>query len=113
LGEVDAFSIPGLKCYFGSNDHYPQHFEVLKRGQWVIRVFFLRSTRKRGLSWDYKSRWKGAVVVVAEAQEILEMVLAHKRRLLSEWNKKVCAAREEKEDLKYEHKKKSGVARRG
>jgi len=111
LGEVGAFSIAGLKCYFGSNDHYPQHFEVLKRGAWVIRVFILRSNRKRGLNWEYKNRWAGAVVSAAEEKEILEMVLSHKRRLLREWNEKVSVAREE--DKNHEHKQTSPGARSG
>jgi hypothetical protein len=97
LGEVDAFSIPGLKCYFGSNDHYPQHFHVLKRGHWIIRVFILRSTRTLGLNWNYKFRWKGATLSPEEEGQLLRAVLAHKRRLLREWNDKVCVARERKD----------------
>lgn len=112
LGDVKAFSIPGLKCYFGSNDHLPQHFEVWKRGYWVIRVYILRTTKKRGLYWKLKTRWRGAAVDIADEQEILKWVLAKKRRLLIEWNNKVCDARNKK-DRKHEHKKKSGGTRRG
>jgi hypothetical protein len=54
MGEVDAFQVPGLKCYFPSGDHYPHHFEVLRRGEYIIRVYFPRTSRKRGLNWDYK-----------------------------------------------------------
>jgi len=112
LGDVDAFSLAGLKCYFGSNDHYPQHFEVLKSGKWVIRVFILRSSKKRGLNWNYKTRWQGAALHATEEQEILEMVLAHKRHLLNEWNSKVCLAREKK-GLNHGRKRRSPGARRG
>src|SRR5437773_30378 len=93
VGDVVAFSIAGLKCYFGSNDHFPQHFEVLKRGNWVIRVFFLRSTRVRGLSWEYKKQWKGAFGSREEAI-VLRLVLANKRLLLQEWRKRVCQAQD-------------------
>ncbi len=108
MGEVDAFSISGLKCYFSSNDHYPQHFEVQKRGYWVIRVYIIPSTRKRGLIWKYKYHWRGDVSAVEE-KAILEMVCSHKRELLSEWNTKVCVARERKRT--HEQKRKPGGAR--
>ena len=41
MGTVDAFSIPGLRLWFNSSDHLPQHLHVTKRGEWEIRVFFL------------------------------------------------------------------------
>src|SRR5579862_334654 len=96
LGNVEAFVITGLKCYFGSNDHYPQHFEVLKRGHWLIRVFIIASGKKNGLDWNYKKQWKGEVRSSDEAL-ILAMVVQHKRRLLREWDQKVVAAQNRKE----------------
>lgn len=93
MGDVDAFCLPGLKCYFGSEDHYPQHFEVLRRGQWRIRVFFLQTNRKRGLSFEYKKTPHTADVSPQDQATLLDMVLTHKRRLLREWNSKVRAAR--------------------
>jgi hypothetical protein len=92
MGEVDAFRIDGLKCYFPSADHYPQHFEALRPGGYVVRIFFLRTTRKRGLNWEYKLRL-GGELTRAEEEALLEMVLRHKRRLLAEWNRKVCPDR--------------------
>ena len=100
VGDVEAFAIPGLKCYFGSNDHYPHHFEVYKRGDWLIRVFFIRTTRKRGLNWEYKGRgWKQGPSR-AEEDTLLTLVLKNKKRLLREWNTKVCPAceREDNDD---------------
>lgn len=51
-------------------------------------------------------------MLAADEQDLLEMVLTHKRRLLSEWNSKVCVAHA-KEDIKHERKKKSGGAHGG
>jgi hypothetical protein len=97
MGDIDAFGLPGLKCYFGSEDHYPQHFEVLRRGQWRIRVFFLQTTRKRGLSFDYKKAARQSDVSVGDEADLLAMVLKHKRHLLREWNLKVRASRARKQ----------------
>jgi hypothetical protein len=97
VGDVDAFAIPGLKCYFGSEDHYPQHFEVLRRGEWRIRVYFLRTSNKNGLVFDYKKAPRRAEVSPADRDVIFAMVMQHKRRLRREWNAKVRAARERAE----------------
>lgn len=92
MGEVDAFKIDGLKCYFPSNDHYPQHFEVLRRGGYVLRIFFLRTNKKRGLNWEYKLRLGGELSSMDE-EVLFQMVMRHKRRLLREWNQKVSPGR--------------------
>lgn len=92
MGEVDAFQVPGLKCYFPSGDHYPHHFEVLRRGEYIIRVYFLRTSRKRGLNWDYKRQMDGELRA-EDAEVLYELVMKNKRRLLREWNEKVCPDR--------------------
>jgi hypothetical protein len=104
LGEVKAFRVEGLKCYFGSNDHYPQHFEVSKRGCWVIRVYILRSNRKRGLNWDYKLGPWAAGPLPAEREELLALVLRHRKRLLSQWNTDVNVATQRKESFRTSQK---------
>jgi hypothetical protein len=94
MGDVEAFAVPGIKCYFPSADHYPQHFEAYRRGKYVVRVFFLRTTRTRGLNWDYKLQMRGGEFTAADQQALYERVMKHKRRLLREWNAKVCTQRE-------------------
>jgi hypothetical protein len=59
MGKVDAFKLDGLKCYFPSADHLPQHFEVYRPGAYVVRIYFLRTNKKRGLNWDYKRMMGG------------------------------------------------------
>jgi len=104
LGDVKAFRVEGLKCYFGSNDHYPQHFEVSKRGCWVIRVYILRSNRKRGLNWEFKLGPWAAGPLPAEKDEILALVLRHKRRLLRQWDSDVVVAKQRKETFRTSQK---------
>lgn len=93
MGDVDAFQVPGFKCYFPASDHYPQHFEVYRRGEYVVRIFFLRTGRKRGLNWEYKLQMRGGCFDAAAQDVIYELVMKNKRRLLSEWNAKVCPDR--------------------
>lgn len=93
MGDVEAFAVPGIKCYFPSSDHDPQHFEAYRRGAWVVRIFFLRTTRKRGLSWEYRMQTRGRQFTPEEQDIVFDLVTKRKRRLLREWNAKVCPDR--------------------
>lgn len=93
MGDVESFTVHGIKCYFPSADHLPHHFEAYRRGKYVVRVFFLRTTRKRGLNWDYKLQMRGGSFDAADQDAIYEMVMKHKRKLLREWRTKVCPDR--------------------
>jgi hypothetical protein len=93
MGDVDAFQVPGIKCYFPAADHYPQHFEVYRRGAYVVRVFFLRTNRTRGLNWEYKLQMRGGEFSAADQEAVFELVMKNKRKLLREWNDKVCPDR--------------------
>jgi hypothetical protein len=93
MGDVDAFRVPGIKCYFPAADHYPQHFEVYRRGAYVVRVFILRTTRKRGLNWEYKLQMRGGEFGAGDREAVYELVIKNKRKLLREWNEKVCPDR--------------------
>ena len=92
MGEVDAFQIDGVRCYFPSADHLPQHFEVYRRGAYVVRIFFLRTGKRRGLNWNYKRKMEGEFGP-AEQEMVFNLVMKHKRRLLGEWRRKVCPDR--------------------
>ena len=73
MGDVEAFAVAGIKCYFPSADHYPQHFEAYRRGAYVVRVFFLRTNRTRGLNWEYKLQMRGSEFGAADRDALYEM----------------------------------------
>ena len=51
MSRVESFSVPGVECWFYSNDHRPPHFHARRRGEWSVRVFFLEEeARKTGES---------------------------------------------------------------
>lgn len=85
--------MPGFKCYFPAADHDPQHFEVYRRGEYVVRIFCLRTNRKRGLSREYKLRMRGGIFHPAQQDAIDQQVMKRKRKLLRDWNAKVCPDR--------------------
>lgn len=110
MGEVEAFSLPGLKCYFASADHYPAHFEVLRRGHWLIRVYFLRTSNTNGLVFAYKKAPRRSKVSRADEEALFAMVMKHKRRLRREWNAKVQCAVEHNELAERATKRDSAIA---
>lgn len=75
----------------GSLSH---HFEAYRRGQYVVRIYFLRTTRKRGLNWDYKLQMRGGHFDAADRQVLYALVMRHKRKLLRQWRTQVCTERE-------------------
>lgn len=91
MGEVDAFHVPGFKCYFPASDHYPPALRGLPPGG-VRGAHLLFARRKRGLKWEYKLQMRGEFGP-AEQAALFEQVMKHKRRLLREWNAKVCLDR--------------------
>ena len=40
MPKVACLEIPGLTCWFWSNDHNPPHFHVKREGEWELKVKF-------------------------------------------------------------------------
>ena len=40
MPKVACFEIPGLSCWFWSNDHNPPHFHMKRQGEWELIVNF-------------------------------------------------------------------------
>lgn len=87
MGKVEAFEVPGLDLRFPAGDHLPYHFHAVKRGCWHIRVVIKRCSRRHGLYYDVK--W-GTGSDARERAVLVEEVVKHRRRLLREWERKVC-----------------------
>jgi hypothetical protein len=86
VGKVKCITIAGLDIFFNSNDHLPPHFHINKVGEWEIRVNVL-GTRKNGLKFEvvYGHGPSGRI-----QKTIASLVAANKKRLLKEFEKKVC-----------------------
>jgi hypothetical protein len=83
MPKVDCFVIPGLVCWFWSNDHDPPHFHVKREGEWEIKVNFLAAEGEMfELQWG--SAPKGKVL-----RQIARAVIANRAALLAEWEAKV------------------------
>jgi len=88
VGRVKAFAIAGYEIFFNSSDHPPPHIHVLKPGQWMIKVSFLLCSRDH---LEYKVVFPPKPKLPATVkQELLEQVLRHRKKLLVEWEAKVC-----------------------
>lgn len=87
MGQVEAFTLQGLKLWFNSSDHLPQHLHVMRRGDWELRVYFLECTENH-LAFDHK--WGRKSPSAVDCSAILAAVLEHRVALLEEWERKVC-----------------------
>lgn len=81
MATVRAFRIPGVRCWFWSNDHDPPHFHAKKNGQWEVRVRFLEPARAmiEYVAWSVRALSRG------ERQELVHLAAAHRAELLRQW----------------------------
>ena len=83
MAKVDCFDLPGLKCWFWSNDHDPPHFHVKREGEWELKVNFLA-----GGGDMFELQW-GTSPKAKVLRQIAGAVNANRAALLAEWQAKV------------------------
>lgn len=83
MGKVDCFDIPGLYCWFWSNDHEPPHFHVKRQGEWEIKVKFLEDGAEM-----FEKEW-GVMPSGKILRELKKAVVQNRANLFVEWEKKV------------------------
>ena len=83
MPKVECFKLPGLTCWFWSNDHDPPHFHAKKEGTWEIRVKFTEDEPQMfELVWGDEP--SGKVL-----RELKKAVREYRDDLLAEWEAKV------------------------
>jgi hypothetical protein len=85
MGKVEAFTLAGVECWFWSNDHNPPHFNAKRRGQWCVKVFFLRP-KHRMLEREKGPRGE---ISTRDRRELCDLAERHRPELLKEWERKV------------------------
>jgi hypothetical protein len=79
MAKVKCFEIPGLYCWFWSDDHDPPHFHVKRRGEWELKVKFLEGPDTMfELKWGDPPKAKVLKTIAAKA-------VANREALLLEW----------------------------
>jgi hypothetical protein len=83
MPKVACFEIPGLTCWFWSNDHNPPHFHVKREGEWELKVKFAE-----GEAQMFEVEW-GDPPKAKVLRTIAKTVAANRVQLLAEWEQKV------------------------
>lgn len=83
MPRLEAFEVPGCRCWFHSNDHRPAHFHAGVSGEWEIRVFFLHDPCSYEIVFNVK-KISGSIL-----RDVLEAAREHRTALLEEWSAKV------------------------
>jgi Domain of unknown function (DUF4160) len=79
MAKVRCFEIPGLYCWFWSDDHDPPHFHVKRRGEWELKVNFLEDPDTMfELKWGDPPKAKMLKTIASKA-------VANRGALLVEW----------------------------
>jgi hypothetical protein len=83
VAKIDCFEIPGLYCWFWSNDHDPPHFHVKREGEWEIKVKFAEAEEEM-----FERQW-GEIPSAKTLRLLKKAVTTHREALLAEWEAKV------------------------
>lgn len=83
MAKVDCFEIPGLQCWFWSNDHDPPHFHVKRQGEWEIKVNFAAGGEQM-----FEQVW-GDAPNGNTLRQLKRAIREHRADLLAEWEAKV------------------------
>jgi hypothetical protein len=83
MPKVESFEIPGLSCWFWSNDHDPPHFHVKKEGKWEIKAMFTVGEKEM-----FEHEW-GDIPSGKVLRALKKAVQEHRDALLAEWEEKV------------------------
>ena len=75
-----AFHIAGLKMWFWSLDHEPPHFHAKRRGEWEVKVYFLRQPSEM-----IEVEWADKVPSSRSLKELVSLAEAHRVDLLAQW----------------------------
>ena len=86
MGKVEAFNLPGIYCWFYSDDHRPPHFHAKKAGEWQVKVNFLLSEADM-----IECEWSKKSISGKHKRALIKMAVANRAVLLQEWEQKVNA----------------------
>ena len=79
MGKLVSFTMPGYEIWFWSDDHDPPHFHVKRRGEWELKVSFLKSRDEM-----FELKWAKKTPKASVLKEIFEKVKENRELLLLE-----------------------------
>jgi len=80
MATVSAFSLQSVTIWFYSNDHEPPHFHANRRGEWEVKVHFLRQPSE--MIEIVRADKKLPARTLKELSELAEV---HRVELLAQW----------------------------
>lgn len=85
MGKVNSFSLEGIYSWFNSQEHRPPHFHAKRKGQWYVRVYFL----KKRPEMIQRVRGPRGRMSTSDANVLQDMAELYRAELLKEWEGKV------------------------
>ncbi len=80
MASVRAFQFPGLKMWFWSLDHESPHFHAKRRGEWEVKVYFLRRPSEM-----IEVEWADKAPSSKQLNELASLAREHRVELLAQW----------------------------
>jgi hypothetical protein len=84
MGRISCFGIEGVQCWFNSQEHKPPHFHAKRRGEWEVRVHFMKSRTEM-----LEVKWKNERISRQDRKILCDKATTYRPELLKEWEEKV------------------------
>ena len=84
MGRLEAFQVPGCRCWFFTGDHDAPHFHAGAPDEWEIKVFFLQEPVV------YEELWAAKRIPGGVLKRLLKLTAANRDQLLEQWERSVA-----------------------
>jgi hypothetical protein len=84
MGRISCFGLEGIQCWFNSQEHKPPHFHAKRRGEWEVRVHFLKSRTEM-----VEVKWQNERISRQDRKNLCDKAKTYRPELLKEWEEKV------------------------
>jgi hypothetical protein len=84
MGQVEAFDLPGCRCWMWTGDHDAPHFHAGSPDDWEIRIFFLEEPVTYEVKYQFRHLPSQTV------RRLLRLAAENRAALLDQWNRSVA-----------------------
>jgi hypothetical protein len=79
MGRISCFGLEGIQCWFNSQEHKPPHFHAKRRGEWEVRVHFLKSRTEM-----VEVKWQNERISRQDRKNLCDKAKTYRPELLKE-----------------------------
>lgn len=84
MGRVEAFEVPGCRCWMYTGDHDAPHFHASSPDDWEVRIYFLEDPVMHDVIFKVRH------LPARTLRELLHLAEDHRAELFEQWSRSVA-----------------------